>query len=68
MIMLSYLLRFQVTDAKQNSAKLTDLSVALLDADYPVFQFIVPTAGPDPIQERQYAPPRMYGVSVTYEF
>jgi magnesium transporter len=35
MLMLSYLLRFEVTDEKQNSAKLTDLSVALLDADYP---------------------------------
>jgi CBS domain-containing protein len=35
MIMLSYLLRFAVTDEKQNRARLTDLSVALLDADHP---------------------------------
>lgn len=35
MIMLSELLRFRVRDEKQNSARLTDLSVALLDADYP---------------------------------
>jgi CBS domain-containing protein len=33
--MLSYLLRFEVTDGKQNGARLTDLAVALLDADYP---------------------------------
>lgn len=36
MIMLSELLRFRVSDENQNSARLTDLSVALLDADYPV--------------------------------
>lgn len=35
MIMLSELLRFRVSDEKQNSARLTDLSVTLLDADYP---------------------------------
>ncbi len=35
MIMLSELLRFLVRDEKQNSAPLNDLSVALLDADYP---------------------------------
>ena len=35
MIMLSELLRFRVSDEKQKSARLTDLSVALLEADYP---------------------------------
>ena len=35
MIMLSYLLRFEVSDEKRNGARLTDLAVALLDADYP---------------------------------
>src|SRR5688572_22478729 len=35
MIMLSELLRFEVTDEKQNGAKLTDLAVPLLEADYP---------------------------------
>ncbi|HEY8561046.1 MAG TPA: CBS domain-containing protein [Pyrinomonadaceae bacterium] len=33
--MLSELLRFEVTDGGKNGARLTDLSVALLDADYP---------------------------------
>ena len=35
MIMLSELLRFRVSDEKQNSARLDDLSVELLDVDYP---------------------------------
>ena len=35
MVMLSELFRFEVTDAKGDCAKLADLSVALLDGDYP---------------------------------
>ncbi len=35
MIMLSELLRFSVSDEKQNGTRLTDLAVALLEADYP---------------------------------
>src|SRR5688572_16929687 len=35
MIMLSELLRFEISDEKRNGARLNDLAVALLDADYP---------------------------------
>ena len=57
-----------LTIGDAGNLKLALYAKNLLDADYPVFQFIVPTAGPDPIQERQYAPPRTYGIGVTYEF
>jgi CBS domain-containing protein len=52
--MLSELLRFSVSDEKQNGARLTDLAVALLDADYPEVTRLFFLNGEDKIMQLEW--------------